>query len=51
VTIEILGALYAREACFKKEEFFQLISTLFCEEKTGFFRPLNRYSFELNYLV
>jgi hypothetical protein len=33
--IEILGATL-EEACLKKVEFFQLISTLFCEVKRGF---------------
>jgi hypothetical protein len=33
--IEILGATL-EEACLKKGDFFQLISTLFCEVKRGF---------------
>jgi hypothetical protein len=36
----------------KREFFFQLISTLFCEVKRGFVgRPLKNCSFEVNYLV
>jgi hypothetical protein len=35
--IKILGAMYARRSMFeKRDNFFQLISTLFCEVKRGF---------------
>jgi hypothetical protein len=35
-TMEISGATYARRSMFeKRENFFQLISTLFCEVKRG----------------
>jgi hypothetical protein len=36
-SIEILGAMYARRSMFeKRDNFFQLITTLFCEVKRGF---------------
>jgi hypothetical protein len=37
-TLEILGATL-EEASLKKGEFFQPISTLFCEVKRGFVHP------------
>jgi hypothetical protein len=51
--IELLGATYARRSMFeKRDNFFQLISTLFCEVKIGFVhRPLKNCSFEVNYIV
>jgi hypothetical protein len=35
----------------KRDNFFQLISTLFCEVKRGFVDPRKIVPFEVNYLV